>query len=317
MSGSSAEGVVADRWQLGRKLGSGGFGKVYHARSLHTRGTSVAVKISTGYDGQEQLHTENKVYRALHNTTAPVIGFPRPVYFGTHHTQKALVMQYLGPCLEARLEEVGRKMSLHTVYQVALQLLRRIEYMHAKSYIHRDIKPDNLLMGRGTESSVLYVVDFGLAKRFRHPRTREHIPMREGKSLTGTGRYCSVHTHRGVEQSRRDDLETTAYVLVYLFKGRLPWTGIRAGSSREKYDRIRSMKENITTEELCRDMGSAMSEYFDNVRALGFDTKPDYAYLRTLFRSGLERRGLAEDGLFDWMKGDEPRRARRRIKRRV
>lgn len=314
MSNSSSD-VVASRWALTHKIGAGGFGKVYLARVLHSRSDTVAIKISTGYDGQEQLHTENKVYRALHNTSQAA-GFPRPIYFGPHMSQKALVMQYLGPCLEKRLVEVGRKMSLHTVYQIGIQLLRRIEFLHAKSYIHRDIKPDNLLMGRGSDSSILYVVDFGLAKRYRHPRTREHIPMRDGKSLTGTGRYCSVHTHQGFEQARRDDLETTAYVLVYLFKGRLPWTGIRAANSREKYARIRGMKENISTEELCRDMGSAMNEYFEHVRELAFESKPDYAYLRNLFRNGLHRRGLTEDGMFDWMKPDE-RRARRRARRRA
>jgi serine/threonine protein kinase len=106
---------------------------------------------------------------------------------------------------------------------IADQMISRLEYMHNNNFIHRDMKPDNFLMGVGGKANTVYMIDFGLSKRYRDPKTGQHIPYRDGKSLTGTARYASVNTHIGIEQSRRDDLESVGYILLYLLKGTLPW----------------------------------------------------------------------------------------------
>jgi casein kinase I family protein HRR25 len=103
------------------------------------------------------------------------------------------------------------------------QMVQRIEYLHNNHFIHRDMKPDNFLVGVGKKQHMIYMIDFGLAKRFRDPKTGEHIPYRDNKSLTGTARYASVNTHLGIEQSRRDDLESIGFILIYFLKGTLPW----------------------------------------------------------------------------------------------
>jgi serine/threonine protein kinase len=119
------------------------------------------------------------------------------------------------------------------------QMLQRIEFVHNNSFLHRDIKPDNFLMGHGKNQHVLYIIDFGLAKRFIDPKTGDHIPYRDGKSLTGTARYASLNTHIGQEQSRRDDIESIAFVMVYLIKGELPWQGVPGKDKDEKYKKIK------------------------------------------------------------------------------
>lgn len=119
------------------------------------------------------------------------------------------------------------------------QMLQRIEFVHNNSFIHRDIKPDNFLMGSGANQHILYIIDFGLSKRFIDPRTGEHIPYRDGKSLTGTARYASLNTHIGQEQSRRDDIESIAFVMVYFLKGKLPWQGVVAKDKDDKYKKIK------------------------------------------------------------------------------
>lgn len=106
---------------------------------------------------------------------------------------------------------------------IADQMIARIEFMHNNSFIHRDMKPDNFLIGIGKNQHLVYMIDFGLAKKFRDHKTGEHIPYRDNKSLTGTARYASVNTHLGIEQSRRDDLEAIGYILIYFLKGQLPW----------------------------------------------------------------------------------------------
>merc|ERR1712172_51447 len=159
---------------------------------------------------------------------------------------------------------------------LADQVITRVEYVHAKSFVHRDIKPDNFLLGVGGKANKVHIIDFGLSKRYRDPKTYQHIPFREGKNLTGTVRYCSVNTHMGLEQSRRDDLEAVGYILLYLSLGKLPWQGIKANSRKEKYEKIAESKANISAEELCRNSPKEFISFISYCRNMKFDYRPDY-----------------------------------------
>lgn len=293
--------VIGGRWRVGTKLGSGAFGDVYQATDVRT-GKQCAIKMEYKGNKHLQLLYESRVYKWLHNCTSEVIGVARTRQYITTHTHNVLVMDLLGLSLEARVNEANtRRLSLKTILMIAIQALRRIEHVHSKSYIHRDIKPDNILTGLNQDAATLYLVDFGLAKRYRDHVTKAHMPFRKGRSFVGTARYASIWTHMGMEQSRRDDLESLGYVLVYLFNGVLPWQGIRTVNKKEKYSRIREKKRNTSVRDLCRGMPSQVGDYFRSVRALEFDERPDYSYLRSLFRTALERRHLQDDGVFDWL----------------
>jgi serine/threonine protein kinase len=135
--------------------------------------------------------------------------------------------------------------------------------MHAKNFVHRDIKPDNFLVGTGKNSDRVYLIDYGLAKKYRDPRTGLHMPFKDNKSLTGTARYASINTHLGIgkvlcnniifslEPSRRDDLEAIGYVLMYFLRGTLPWQGVKASTKKEKYEKIMEKKIATPIETLC------------------------------------------------------------------
>ena len=147
---------------------------------------------------------------------------------------------------------------------LADQLISRIEFIHGKNFIHRDMKPDNFLMGLGKkQGNQVYVIDFGLAKKFRDQRTHQHIAYRENKNLTGTARYASLNTHLGIEQSRRDDMESMGYVLLYFLRGSLPWQGLKAQTKREKYDKISDKKYSTPIEVLCKGFPSEFATYLN------------------------------------------------------
>jgi len=228
------------------------------------------------------------------------VGIPLVKYYGTEGEYNVMVMELLGPSLEDLFNFCNRKLSLKTVLLLADQLISRIEFIHGKNFIHRDMKPDNFLMGLGKKGNLVYVIDFGLAKKFRDQRTHQHIPYREHKNLTGTARYTSINTHLGIEQSRRDDMEALGYILIYFLNGTLPWQGLRAKTKAQKYEKISEKKLSTPVEELCKGAPAEFATYQNYVRSLRFEEKPDYAYLRQLIRNLFHRQGFSYDYVFDW-----------------
>ena len=229
-----------------------------------------------------------------------VVGIPSVRWYGVEGDYNVMVIDLLGKSLEDLFNDIGRRFSLKSTLMLADMLICRLEIVHTKCYIHRDIKPDNFLMGRGSRRHMVYVIDFGLAKLFRDPRTHRHIPYREGKNLTGTARYASINTHMGIEQSRRDDLESLGYVLMYFLRGSLPWQGLKAHTKKQKYEKILERKISTSTDMLCKGFPPEFRSYFDHVRALRFDDRPDYDYLKRLFRELFFRKGYSYDNAFDW-----------------
>ncbi|KAI8992104.1 casein kinase I delta isoform [Mycotypha africana] len=281
-------------YRLGAKIGSGSFGEI-HLGIEEASGEEVAIKLEKTTAKHPQLEYEYNVYRAI----AGGIGIPRVRLFSKEASYHGLVMEKLGPSLEELFNHCKRKFSMKTVLMLAEQMLARIEYLHTKRYIHRDIKPDNFLMGLNSSNYLVNLIDFGLAKRYRDNKNA-HIPPKEGKSLTGTARYASVHTHLGKEQSRRDDLESLGYVLIYFYQGQLPWQGLKAKTKKQKYEMISELKRSIPLEELCKNMPREFVIYIDYTRKLTFEGQPNYNFLRDLFRTISLREGIKLDLVYDW-----------------
>ena len=222
------------------------------------------------------------------------------MYFGEEGDFNVMVLDLLGPCLEDLFNYCGRRFTLKTSLMVADQLISRIEYVQSKFFIHRDIKPDNFLIGLGNKTSLIHIIDFGLAKRYRDPKTMLHIPFSQNKNLTGTARYASVNAHMGYEQGRRDDLEGIGYVILYFIKGSLPWQGIAGVNKNEKYQKISQMKVNTSVEALCRGFPAEFHQYLKYCKELKFEQDPDYDRLRKMLKDLFVRSGLEYDYIFDW-----------------
>lgn len=283
------------KYKLAKKLGSGSFGDIY--LGIHVTSTDeVAIKLEKVRTPHPQLLYEAKVIRHLGGG----VGIPQVGWFGTEGDYNVMVQELLGPSLEDLFNYCNRKFSLKTVLMVGEQMLTRLEYVHGKSFLHRDVKPDNFLMGANRKAHQVYLIDFGLSKRYHEPRTNQHIPYRTGKSLTGTARYASINTHLGLEQGRRDDLEGLTYVLLYFLKGELPWQGLQAADQKEKYHKICQKKQKTAVKDLCANLPDQLASLLTYCRNLKFDEAPNYNYCRQLLRAAFESNDLTLDYVYDW-----------------
>jgi len=220
-----------------------------------------------------------------------------------------MLMDLLGKSLEDLFVEANKKFSLKTVLIVADQMLERIEFLHSKQFLHRDIKPDNFLMGREKNAATVYIIDMGLSKKYIKDGTAsidsgKHIPYKDGKELTGTARYASINTHIGIEQSRRDDIESIGYVLMYFLRGILPWQNMKAKDTKQKYNMIMEKKMSTPVDVLCKGFPTEFVTYLNYAKNLKFEDKPDYLYLRKLFEDLRKKSGVEMDGIYDWTKVD-------------
>lgn len=242
-------------------------------------GEEVAIKIESANARHPQLFYEYKLYRVLSSGN----GVPKIHHYGNEKNFNILVMDLLGPSLEDLFNFCTRHFTIKTVLMLVHQMIGRIEFIHTKCFIHRDIKPDNFLMGIGRHCNKLFIIDFGLAKKYKDPNKRSHIPYREDKNLTGTARYASINAHLGVEQSRRDDLESLGYVMMYFNRGVLPWQGMKANNKSQKYERISEKKIGTPIEILCKGYPAEFAKYLNHVRSLKFTECPDYTYINQMF----------------------------------
>ena len=281
---------------FGAQIGSGSFGTVFEGQNVQT-GEKVAIKKENlGTGKPPQLIYEMQVLKAMNGEC----GFPRALGFWKGNGFSALAMTLVGQSLNDIFVKCRRKFTVHTVLMLADQLISRLEFLHEKNVIHRDIKPENFAIGLGREENVVYLLDFGLSKTYRDPITHIHIPRRDRRSLVGTVRYASVNNHFGVEVSRRDDLESLAYVLLYFLRGHLPWQGVHSHTKEAKMMKIQDMKERITVQELCDGLPGEFGVFLHQVKQLGFDERPKYSEYRALFRDAMIRLGYTYDYKWCW-----------------
>jgi serine/threonine protein kinase len=290
--------VMHDKYQVTRHIGAGSFSAIFEVQDVRD-GRLYAIKLERTEVQPPQLRPEFKIYEMIQSAPA----FPSVYEYWTETHWRGMVMDRLGYSLGYYYRISGKILSLKTVLHCAIQMVSRLEYLHQRSFVHQDIKPDNFVFGVGTNSNTLYLIDLGLARKYRNMATLEPSPYEEGKGLIGTTRYVSINVHLGVEQSCRDDLESVGYVLIALALGRLPWDDI----SPEKPEEIQEAKMNVQLDVLCAGLPNQFFAYMEKVRSLKFDERPIYAVLRGLFVHVMVKQNLAFDYRYDWVVDRERR----------
>ena len=285
--------LVFSKYKLIKKLGEGSFGKVYKAEY---NSKYYAIKFEQREGGQDLLKNEATIISYLKGN--PHI--PKAHSYGFSGNYNIFVLQLLAKSLEDVFNE-RQKFSLKTGAMLAFQMIEVLKYIHSKHIIHRDIKPDNFVLGSDEYNAYLYLVDFGLAKKYRSSKTLKQNPYMKKKKLTGTARYASIHAMEEMEQSRRDDLEAVSYVIMYFIRGNLPWQGLKLKSNEDRYQKILEKKKEISTEELCAEYPKVFYEFVKYSKGLKYSEEPKYDELKKNFVNWVVNHEKEKfDYIYDW-----------------
>ncbi len=288
---------INGKYMIQQKIGKGSFGEVFIGMD-HVSHATVAIKMENK-DRKYVLAHEYEIYKEL-SSSKVALRIPKIFWYGNVGENRVIVMEYLSNSLEYFLQNrCHGKFTLKTTLMLGIQMFEQLKNLHDNSYIHRDIKPENFLMGMGGGKSYVYLIDFGLAKRYKS-KEHVHIKCNVDKKLIGTARYASVNSHNGVELSRRDDMESLLYLLIYFLKGQLPWQGINISDREAKYAKIGELKAAISVDRLCEGLPTELHNFFSHVKSLGFKDKPNYRYLYAQLAGAFNRIGYRFDYVYDW-----------------
>jgi casein kinase 1 len=281
---------LTDEWYLEKKISKGSFSEIFKGHNKATK-QEVAVKLEKVSCNINQVLHEAKILKRLE----PTLGFPRVYWYGATKDFNLAVLDLLGPSLQDIFISSNKRLGLKTVLIIAEQLISRVQALHSYHYLHRDIKPENILLGRGKLCNLIYLIDFGLSKKFKNSK-KAHISYRDDKGFTGNQKFCSKNSLIGIEQGRRDDLEAIGYVLLYLLKGKLPWEiPLKVNATRRLT--LSEIKITVSLESLCKDCPGSFYTYMSYARSLSFSSKPDYSYIKKLFRETFVQNELIYDNI--------------------
>ena len=289
-------------------IGSGSFGQVLYGKHKNTS-LEVAVKVISSDTSTDTIRKEINFSKQLQKIT----GFPTIYYTCVYDKKNIIVESLLGPSLDKLFKYCGRKFPLKTVCLIGKEIVKRLENMHEKGILHRDLKPNNLTWGNFNSSynnisnynsinnisnnldiKTIFLIDFGLSCSFLEGGlSYKHYKIKTNLSFVGTLRYASLNSHKGIRQSRRDDLESMIYILIYFLKGKLPWQDVKAKQKEERHKLISEIKSKVTIESLCENLPSEFAELLTYVKNLEFDEKPIYSKFYAFFHNLIEKRIIA------------------------
>ena len=286
--------IFFKKYKVLKKIGKGSFGLVYLCKNINNE-NYFAMKFEP--KSQQDLILEQESYILYYLRG---FGIPDIITYGHNSKYNILVQTLLGKSINSIFLHDNNKFSMKDCCMIGIQILDRLEYIHSKFIIHRDVKPDNFLIGNPDINNI-YIIDFGLAKKFMSSRTGKHAKFCINKKWSGTSRFASANSLRGVVQSRRDDLESLCYLLLYLMKGSLPWDNVYGKNENEEILLIYKIKKFMKPELLFMNLPKQTIEFFKYCKKLEYEQKPDYSYLKNLLIDILKYSNEKNDLNFSWV----------------
>ncbi|CAD8086168.1 unnamed protein product [Paramecium primaurelia] len=283
-----------------KKISSGSFGVVLLG---HDKDKNIDVAIKIEKEENEDVRSLEREVQVLERLNG-IEGVPKLYWHGEQDDFNVIVMQILGKDL-AHYVKSKKKFSFKTTIQLGIQIVKVLERIHNKGVVHRDLKPENVLFGIDDESSKIYVVDFGISKIFRDKNGNIH-PFRDNTSFIGTTRYASIAAHKGFELSRKDDIESLIYVLLYFMKGQLPWQNMQNVSDEERTVKVGEMKMSIDLRELCKDVPIEFAFILEYLKQLQYLSEPNYDFVVQQFEKAAENLCIQLDYSYDWDQQQQP-----------
>ena len=283
--------TIFNKYTCVKKLGKGSFGSIYQA--VYGK-EEYALKFEDRKKNNDLLQNEAAIMNYLKGPNIPTVKS-----YGFTSSYNILVMQLIGRDLEHHFKK-RKKFSVKTVCMLGFQMINILENIHEKHILHRDIKPENFVMGLNQNSKIVYLIDFGLAKKYRSMSTLIQYPLTMKKKFTGTARYASINALKGYEHSRRDELESLGYIFIYFLKGKLPWQNIKVKDKEEKFKKILQKKLEISSNELCLGIPKEFEIFLEYVKNLKYDEKPDYNMLKDLLYKVMKDGNYKNDYIYDW-----------------
>ena len=287
--------IIFGKYKVLKKIGSGAQSTIYSGENIKTK-ESIAIKAENQKKTEGLLKQEIKVLIELRNHE----GIVNIITCGRSGDNLIIIEKLLGKSLDVLYLESSKNFTLLDICKIAIQCLERIEYVHSKGLIHCDIKPENFAIGR-KDPDVIYLLDFGLCQDYKNIKTGKHKEFSFTGYMTGTPRYASRNSLRGKQLSRRDDLESFIYMILYFLLKRLPWQGVKAKTLEGRYKKIYIIKKEFNIGEFCKNCPEEISSCVKYIRDLAFKEKPNYEYLRKKFRKILEESKLKINDNFSWI----------------
>lgn len=262
--------IINKKYRVINQIGEGSFGLIYKGQNIRTN-EYVAIKVESIKNNTKLLKNESIIYQYLNNCS----GIPSVKWFGKDKSNYYMVINLLGFSLQ-NLREKYRNFSLKLVLQIGINIINLLKIIHDKGLVHRDIKPDNFLFGLNDENKNIYIIDFGFCKSFMYGD--KHIELKKTNNLIGSKTYASINSHNYLELSRRDDMESLGYMMIYLYMGALPWQDIYTN------EKIIQLKNNILENQL----PEVLVNYMKYVKCLDFNEKPNYYFIIDNFKREIE-----------------------------
>lgn len=280
---------LSDNYRILDKIGSGSFGEVYLTEDRKKR--LYASKVEKKRN-KSRLVDEYKIYECLKGIKEGI-----PIIYNYIETpyNNIIVMELLGPNLDSKYIEMNKTFLISTILRISIDIIKLLEQIHKMGIIHRDIKPHNFLMNYGEIQNRLYITDFGLSKQYFKEK---HIEFKSKRTLIGTARYASINIHCGIEPSRRDDLESVGYMLIYFMKGKLPWQGLKKDKNKNQIEKIGDIKTYTCVKKLCSGLPQSISKYIKYCKKLNFEETPNYKLLIGLFEQDAKILNIKPS--YDW-----------------